>query len=112
MEVRMYQKLARVLFVACLFVPTVAGAVTTDDFLLTTTQKLLNLCTVSTNDPQHREAIHMCHGYLIGALHYHEAAVSFGRQRLVCLPQRDYRDVRRMGDSAPSAHARDRKSVV
>jgi len=85
----MYQKLARILFVACFFVPTVAGAVTTDDFLLTTTEKLLNLCAVAPSDPQHREAIHMCHGYLLGAIHYHEAAVAaLGNQRLVCLPEK------------------------
>ena len=64
----MYQKLVRILFVACFFVPAVAAAVTTDDFLVRTTENLLNLCSVVRQDPQHREAIHMCHGYLIGAL--------------------------------------------
>jgi hypothetical protein len=62
----MYHKLVRILFIAFLLFPTVARAVTTDDFLVKTTQNLINLCTVSKNDPQHREAIHMCHGYLIG----------------------------------------------
>jgi Rap1a immunity proteins len=88
MEVRMYQKLARILFLAFLFVPAVAAGLTTDDFLVRTTQNLINLCSASEKDPQHREAIHMCHGYVIGAFHYHEAAVSFGRQRLVCLPEK------------------------
>jgi Rap1a immunity proteins len=89
MEVRMYHKLVRILFIAFLLFPNVARAVTADDFLVKTTQNLINLCTVSSKDPQHREAIHMCHGYLIGAFHYHEAAVSaLGSQRLVCLPEK------------------------
>jgi hypothetical protein len=77
------------LFIVFLLFPTLAQAVTTDDFLVKTTQNLINLCTVSATHPQHREAIHMCHGYLIGAFHYHEAAVSgLGSQRLVCLPEK------------------------
>jgi Rap1a immunity proteins len=89
MEVRMYRKLVRILFIVFLLFPTLAQAVTTDDFLVKTTQNLINLCTVSATHPQHREAIHMCHGYLIGAFHYHEAAVSgLGSQRLVCLPEK------------------------
>jgi Rap1a immunity proteins len=84
----MYQKLVGILFAVCFFVPAVAAGLTTDDFLVKTTENLINLCAASEKDPQHREAIHMCHGYLLGALHYHEAAVSFGRQRLVCLPEK------------------------
>ena len=85
----MYHKLVRILFIAFLLFPNVARAVTADDFLVKTTQNLINLCTVSSKDPQHREAIHMCHGYLLGAFHYHEAAVSaLGSQRLVCLPEK------------------------
>jgi hypothetical protein len=68
--------------------PAVAAGVTTDDFLLRTTRNLINLCSASEKDPQHREAIHMCHGYLVGAFHYHQAAVSLGRERLVCLPEK------------------------
>ena len=63
-----------------------ASAVTQEDFLVKNTQSLLNLCTVSADDPLHKEAIHMCHGYLIGAYHYHQAATAHGSKRLVCLP--------------------------
>lgn len=84
----MHRKFLIVLFVVLFPFSMLAAAVTTDDFLVKTTQNLLNLCTVSADDPQHREAIHMCHGYLIGAYHYHEAAVSaLGSQRLVCMPE-------------------------
>src|SRR5262249_6862902 len=30
---------------------------------------LLNLCTVSTEDARYKEALHFCHGYLVGAFH-------------------------------------------
>lgn len=84
----MHRKSLIVLFVVLFPFSMLAAAVTTDDFLVKTTQNLLNLCTVSADDPQHREAVHMCHGYLIGAYHYHEAAVSaLGSQRLVCMPE-------------------------
>lgn len=84
----MHRKFLIVLFVVLFPFSMLAAAVTTDDFLVKTTQNLLNLCTVSADDPQHREAVHMCHGYLIGAYHYHEAAVSaLGSQRLVCMPE-------------------------
>jgi hypothetical protein len=50
-------------------------------------QHLLNLCTVSPNDPRYREALHFCHGYLVGAYHYHVAETAGeGGKRLVCFP--------------------------
>ncbi len=85
----MYQKWLRLLLLSFLLVPSIAAAVTEEDFLLKTTQNLLNLCTVSAHDPLQKEATHMCFGYLVGAFHYHEAAVSaLGSQRLVCLPEK------------------------
>lgn len=85
----MVKKWTTILLPVLLLSPTAVGAVTADDFQVKTTQNLINLCTVSKSDPQHREAIHMCHGYLIGAVHYHEAAVSgLGSQRLVCFPEK------------------------
>ena len=85
----MYKKLLRILSLSLFLVPSIAAAVTQEDFLVKTTQNLLNLCTVSANDPMQKEATHMCSGYLVGAFHYHEAAVSaLGSQRLVCLPEK------------------------
>ena len=59
--------------VATVLVPALGGAVTEADFEVKTTQNLLNLCTAAPNDPRYREAIHFCHGYLVGAYHYHVA---------------------------------------
>lgn len=82
----MHQKLGAILATVFFLIPSVTRAVTQEDFLVRNTQNLLNLCTASASDPLYKEAIHMCHGYLIGAVHYHQAATAHGSKRLVCLP--------------------------
>ena len=73
--------------VIAILMPVLVGAVTEEDFEARTTQALLNLCTASSNDPRYREAIHFCHGYLVGAYHYHIAQnTGEGGKLLVCLP--------------------------
>jgi hypothetical protein len=72
---------------ATVLVPALVSAVTEADFEVKTTQNLLNLCTAPPNDPRYREAIHFCHGYLVGAYHYYLAVTgSDDSKRLVCLP--------------------------
>lgn len=64
------------------------GAVTKDDFLVKTTENLMNLCTVSEQDPLREEAIHFCHGYLVGAYHYYKAVTAGPEEKpLVCFPE-------------------------
>ena len=76
-----------VFLIAMVLVPALGGAVTEADFEVKTTQNLLNLCTAAPNDPRYREAIHFCHGYLVGAYHYHVAQTSGeGGKPLVCFP--------------------------
>jgi hypothetical protein len=75
----------------CLFAtvlaPVLVSAVTEADFEVKTTQNLLNLCTAPPNDPRYREAIHFCHGYLVGAYHYHlSQTAGEGSTPLVCFP--------------------------
>ena len=70
-----------------LTVPGVAFAVTDEDFVVKTTRSLLNLCTVSAEDARYKEALHFCHGYLVGAYHYYVASVSGpNAKRLFCPP--------------------------
>ena len=68
--------------------PFTALAVDTVDFEMKTTRNLLNLCTASPEDNLYAEAVNFCHGYLIGAYHYHEA-INKGpnAQSLICLPK-------------------------
>jgi hypothetical protein len=67
--------------------PRFADAVTEKDFEAQTTENMINLCTATPDDPLYHQAINFCHGYLVGAFHYHEA-VSLGPKgnRLVCPP--------------------------
>ena len=58
---------------ALLCAPGWAGAVSEDDFELDTTADLVELCTVPSSDPLHREAVSFCVGFLVGAYHYHVA---------------------------------------
>ncbi len=72
---------------AVLVAPGILGAVTSEDFEVKTTRNLINLCTASPNDPMAREAIHFCHGYLVGAYQYHDAEASgTDARRMVCFP--------------------------
>jgi hypothetical protein len=87
----MFKKLIRLLVVASLLDPGLAGAAVTDeDFVLSTTQNLVNLCSVSADDPRAKEAIQMCEGYILGAYHFYLATNSGkgdrGDMRLVCMP--------------------------
>jgi hypothetical protein len=84
----MFKKLIPALLVASCLVPGLAGAaVTDDDFVLATTQNLVNLCSVSASDPRAKEAIQMCEGYMLGAYHYYLSTNSGKNDmRLVCMP--------------------------
>jgi hypothetical protein len=84
----MRQKLVIILlFAAALVRPGPATAVTEEDFKVRTTQQLMNLCTASADDPLAKEAVHFCHGYLIGAFAYYMAQTSGpDAKRLFCVP--------------------------
>jgi hypothetical protein len=72
-----------------LFVTGTAKAeVTQEDFVAQKTQNLINLCTASPQDPHYREAIHFCHGYLVGAFHYYQAQTADKAElKLFCSPE-------------------------
>ena len=48
------------------------ASVTEEDFRLDTFKDLVALCGVEASDPNASAAIHMCHGYVIGLVHFHE----------------------------------------
>ena len=67
--------------------PGLTSAVEEEDFMVMTTGDLIELCTAPKSDPFHREAVHFCEGYLVGAYHYHVAEHSgAGENRMVCPP--------------------------
>jgi len=71
-----------------ILLPGFADAASEKDFEVQTTENLINLCTAAPDDPLYQQAINFCHGYLVGAFHYHEAAGSGpAGLELVCLPE-------------------------
>jgi len=84
---RLIYILASSLFAMIGAVPALAATVTDGDFEVKTTQNLLHLCTVSPEDPRYKEALHFCHGYLVGAYHYYLATLAGPNAKpLVCPP--------------------------
>ena len=83
----MKRKTVILLLVAAILFPGSAGAASEKDFEVQTTENIINLCTASPDDPLYHQAVNFCHGYLVGAFHYYEAAGSGpGGLKLVCLP--------------------------
>ena len=83
----MRRKTIILLLAAVILFPGFAGAVSEKDFEVQTTENIVILCTATTDDPLYHHAINFCHGYLVGAYHYHEAASSGPKGvRLVCPP--------------------------
>jgi hypothetical protein len=80
-------KVIAALLTASFLLPGLANAVTEEDFTVKTTQNLINLCSASADDPHRDKAIHFCHGFVVGAYQYYEAAEAGPQgKRLVCLP--------------------------
>ncbi len=67
-------------------------SVTDEDFEVQKTRNLVNLCSLSSDDPRYGAAIHFCHGFLVGAHEYHMAAAGPERPPLVCIPETVSRD--------------------
>lgn len=69
-----------------------AGATEPLNFKVDNSRDLVVLCTTPEDDPLHEAAVHFCHGYLVGAYHYHLSATAGpGRKPMTC-----------MSDPAPS----------
>ena len=92
----MKRKLICIMFAVVLLIPALASAATDQqDFIVDSTDDIVDLCTTSPNDPLYTAAIHFCQGYLVGAYAYYDALASGPEGvRLVCFP-----------DPAPSRNA-------
>jgi hypothetical protein len=59
-----------------------------EDFYVRNAQDLVDLCTVTEQEPIKAEAIHFCHGFASGAWQYHLAQADGPQgRRLVCPPE-------------------------
>jgi len=83
----MRRKTIILLLASVILFPGFAGAVSEKDFEVQSTENILNLCTTTPDDPLYHQAINFCHGFLVGAYRYYEAAGSGpAGLKLVCLP--------------------------
>ena len=83
----MKKKVTIIFLTALLILPGLAGAVSENDFKADTTEQIVNLCTADPGEQLYQQAVHFCHGYLVGAYKYHEAEHSGpNATKLVCLP--------------------------
>jgi hypothetical protein len=54
---------------------------------LKTTEDLYRVCSTDAGDPQRREALDLCEGFLIGVVSYHDAVANkTDMKRLICYP--------------------------
>jgi hypothetical protein len=68
--------------------PVLAEDLNVEAFQVKTTKDLIALCDTSPDEPLYAAAVHFCHGYLVGAYHYHEASIAGpNAERIVCLPE-------------------------
>ena len=76
------------IMLAIALLPLCSEALTREDFLVNTTKDLVKLCSASESEPLHQAAIGFCHGYTVGAYHYHQAVTpDSGRSGLFCFPE-------------------------
>jgi Rap1a immunity proteins len=67
--------------------PVVAGAVTQDNFLVRTTDDLVQLCSPGAAEDLRIQAIHFCEGFVVGANQYYLAERAGSHApRLFCVP--------------------------
>ncbi|MGD9763315.1 MAG: Rap1a/Tai family immunity protein [Candidatus Binatia bacterium] len=82
---------ARHLTIACaslvLGSGSAATAVTREDFLVTSAQDLIDVCSVPETDPMHERATSFCHGFVTGVVRYHDAMTADPRTDLFCPPE-------------------------
>lgn len=84
----MSRKSICLMFATLLLLPSLALAAEPEDFQVSTTKELIDLCSTPPDDPLYAQAIHFCHGYLVGAVHYYLASTSGpGSVKLVCFPE-------------------------
>lgn len=67
-----------------------AHAVEVEDFVLSTTQDLVDVCSAAPDDPLAAEAKQACYGYIAGTIHFYRSLVDGGdRFKPIVCPGRD-----------------------
>jgi Rap1a immunity proteins len=66
---------------------TTQAAFVPEEFKLDQARQLLNVCTVSTSNPNYLEAYGFCVGYFTGAMHYHRALAKGPDHKAIVCPE-------------------------
>ena len=83
------RKLACVAFVLSALSSAANAKVTEEHFVIDTTADLIALCGVGAAEPHATAAIHMCHGYLTGLVHFHMMMGRALEGKIYCLDEAD-----------------------
>ena len=83
------RKLACVVALLIAFPSAVRANVTEQNFMLDTTRDLVALCGVDGADPNAMAAIHMCHGYFVGIIHFHKLMGDALEGQVFCMKDRE-----------------------
>jgi hypothetical protein len=82
--------LKKMIIVMCMFFlmsSGMASAVSEEDFEVQATENLINLCAAPPDDPLYHQAVNFCHGFMVGAFHYHLAQARGPKGvKMVCIP--------------------------
>lgn len=62
-----------------------APAADTEAFVIDTAGDLARLCAVQREHPNYLQALHMCHGYLVGVHHFHAALAAAMDRGVYCI---------------------------
>ncbi|MFM7141195.1 MAG: Rap1a/Tai family immunity protein [Alphaproteobacteria bacterium] len=75
-------------FAALAAQPASASQFTTDDFVVTKAEDLVDVCSVGPDDPNYTAAANFCQGYTLGAWQYYQALMEKpGHKPFVCVPE-------------------------
>lgn len=83
------RKCAVLIFAAVLLLPALSWAseLTMEDFVVDSTEDLIDLCTATADNPLAKEAIHFCEGFCVGAYRFYKASTEGpGSEPWVCFP--------------------------
>lgn len=86
---KFYKRPISVLLIICIsFFCKTAQTTTEDNFLIRNTGDIVQLCSISPEDRIYTQAIHFCHGFLVGVYRSQSEFYSNpGLSPLVCLPE-------------------------
>jgi Rap1a immunity proteins len=87
-ERHVMRRSAWIIVIAMCLWPLLSGAQMREEFLIRNMQDYVRVCTTNSGDPMYAAAMGFCHGYAVGAYHYHLAQTAGPEGKpFVCPPE-------------------------